>query len=52
MEVNGLIKVRHNTLLLESVTETVGKVIERHGLIRMTKGTECKRSSMELNGLI
>jgi len=54
MEVNGLIYVRQNTLLLKSLTETDGKlqVVERPGSIRMTRGTECKCSSMEVNGLI
>ena len=38
--------------MLESVTETDSKVVERHGLIRMTSGMECKCSSTEVNGLI
>jgi len=52
MEVNGLIYVRQNTSLLKSDTETDGKDDERPGSIRMTRGTECKYSSMEVNGLI
>jgi len=39
-------------LLLKSVLETAGKVVEIDGSIRMTRGAECKCSSMEVNGLI
>jgi len=40
-------------LLLKSVSEIDGKVVERHGSMRMTRGTmKCKYSSMEVNGLI
>jgi hypothetical protein len=52
MEVNGIIQVRWDTLPLESGVETGSKVIEIHGLIRMTRGAECKCSSIEANGLI
>jgi len=38
--------------LAKSVCETDGKVVERHGSIRMTRGTECKCSLIEANGLI
>jgi len=40
MEVNGLIQVRQNPSLLKSDLETDGKVVERYGSIRMTRGTE------------
>jgi len=40
IKVNGLIKVRQKTSLLKSVPETDGKVVERLGSIRMTRGTE------------
>jgi hypothetical protein len=40
VEGNGLIQVTQDTLLLESGLETVGKIIERDGLTRMTMGTE------------
>jgi hypothetical protein len=39
-------------LLLKSVPETDGKVAERLGSIRMTRGAECKCSSIKVNGLI
>jgi len=52
MEVNGLIKIRQNTLLVKSVIETAGKVVERHGSMRMTRGTKCKCSLIKVNGLI
>jgi len=39
-------------LLLKSVTEAVGKDVEIYGLIRMTRGTECKCSLIEVNGLM
>jgi len=51
-ELNGLVKVRQNTLLVKSVPETVGKVVERDGSMRMTRGMECKCSLIEVNGLI
>jgi hypothetical protein len=38
-------------VLLESVLEAGSKVVERHGSIRMARGTECKSSLMELDGL-
>jgi hypothetical protein len=37
---------------VKSAIETVGKVVERHELFRMTRGTECKCSSMVVNGLM
>jgi len=66
IEVNGLINIRHNTLLVKSdpemagkfaetvgkVAEMVGEVAERHRSMKMTRGTECKCSSIEVNGLI
>jgi hypothetical protein len=33
IKVNGLIQVRQETLLVESIFETVGKVVERYGSI-------------------
>jgi len=35
-----------------SILQGIGKVNERHGSIRMTRRTECKCSSKEINGLI
>jgi len=52
MEVNGLIHVRYDTLLPESLVETDAKVVETLESGIMTKGTECKCSLMEVNGLI
>jgi len=52
IEVNGLIQVRQNMFLVKSVPETTGKVVERHGSIRMTRGMECKCCLIEVNGLI
>jgi len=52
MEINGLIQVRHGTPLHESVSETVGKVVEREKLIWMTRGTGSKCGMMKVNGLI
>jgi len=39
-------------LLGEPVTETDSKVVERRVSMRMTRGTQCKCSSFEVNGLI
>jgi hypothetical protein len=52
MEVNGLIQVRQNSPLIESLLEANGKVIERCRVKIMTMRMECKGSSMKVNGLI
>jgi hypothetical protein len=52
MEVNSLIQVRLDTLMLKSVLETVGKVVERQESKMMTWVMGCKCSSMEINSLI
>jgi hypothetical protein len=51
MELIGLIQVRYHAPLMKSDSKAVGKAVERHGSMRTTSGTECKHSSMELNGL-
>jgi hypothetical protein len=52
MEVDALIQVRHDMLLNESGLETDSKTTQRQESIRMTRGRECKCSSVEVNGLI
>jgi hypothetical protein len=52
MELDDLIKIRHDTLLVESVVKAGSKIVEKHGSIRMMRGEELQRSPMELNGLI
>jgi hypothetical protein len=52
MKVNSLIKVRQDTPLQESVSETNDNVVERCGTRSMTSRMECKCSPMQLNGLI
>jgi hypothetical protein len=51
MQVNNLLQVRHDTLMLESGSETSGKVIERNGKIKMTRRMELN-GLMDVNGLI
>jgi hypothetical protein len=36
MKLNGLIKVRHDALLLESVMKTGSKIVEKYGSVGMT----------------
>jgi hypothetical protein len=40
MELNGLIKVRRDALLHESVSKADGEIVERRRSIRMTGGTK------------
>jgi hypothetical protein len=51
-EGNGLIQIRQDTMLFKSDLKSAGKVIERYGSTRMTRGTECKGISMEIDCLI
>jgi len=39
-------------MLFKSDLKSAGKVIERYGSTRMTRGTECKGISMEIDCLI
>jgi hypothetical protein len=52
MQLDCLLQVMQNTPLLESISKTVGKVVETHGSIRMPGGAKRQCSSMELNALI
>jgi len=52
MELDGLIEVRLDTPMPESVSKADGKVIERLGSMRIVRKTERQCSSMELNGLL
>jgi hypothetical protein len=38
MKLDGLIKVRRDTPLLESVSKDAGEIVERQRSIRMTRG--------------
>jgi hypothetical protein len=52
IELDSLIKVRHNALLLESVQQAGSKIVEKFGSISMTRGQEGQRSLMVHNGPI
>jgi hypothetical protein len=40
MELDGLVKIRQDAPLTESVAKTDGKIVERRRLIRMTRGAK------------
>jgi hypothetical protein len=52
VQLDCLVQIRQNVPLLESVSKTVGKVVETHGSIRMPGGAKRQCDSMELNALI
>jgi hypothetical protein len=52
MELGGLIKVRRDAPLSESVSKAEGEIVERIPSKRMTRGTKEYCSPIELDGLI
>jgi hypothetical protein len=54
IELDSLIKARHNAVLLESVQQAGSKIVEKFGSIsiRMTRGQEVQHSPMVHDSLV
>jgi hypothetical protein len=52
VELDGLIKVRHDSMLQESFSKAECKIVEKHGSIIMTRREELQRSPMVRNNSV
>jgi len=52
MKFYGLVQIRPDTPLFESICKVVGKVVDRRASTRMVRGIELQCSSIEFYGLV